>query len=285
MLASDMGAQLGAASFIVDAELVAVDRADSNRLRAFQELSTRARQDVQEADVSVHVCVFLFDLLALDGQSVLHESLRQRRRRLRTAMPALRPGWVELAECVELHVPASSADGTAASAAGMSEAVNVSDRADTRASSCESSRSDSDGDGATTHRPRAAGSDQTGPTPKETIDGACARSEADAAAQRTGAALDANDEPFETPADGASLAGGTDTAEALGIDSAGWRVLRVLPGRTETVLRSHLLHAVAAGAEGLMLKALDERSAYEPSKRSDSWLKLKKARAPGQHAS
>lgn len=33
----------GCTSFVLDTELVAVDRADGNRLKAFQELSTRAR--------------------------------------------------------------------------------------------------------------------------------------------------------------------------------------------------------------------------------------------------
>lgn len=37
-----------------------------------------------------------------------------------------------------------------------------------------------------------------------------------------------------------------------------------------------LLGAIAGGAEGLMLKFLDSRCAYEPSRRADSWLKLKK---------
>ena len=42
------------------------------------------------------------------------------------------------------------------------------------------------------------------------------------------------------------------------------------------VLETQLLRAVAEGTEGLMLKFLDARSGYQPSKRSDSWLKVKK---------
>ena len=38
-----------------------------------------------------------------------------------------------------------------------------------------------------------------------------------------------------------------------------------------------LLEAFAAGTEGLMLKVLDgPTSGYQPSKRSESWIKLKK---------
>ena len=37
-----------------------------------------------------------------------------------------------------------------------------------------------------------------------------------------------------------------------------------------------LLEAFSRGTEGLMLKSLDAAAAYQPSKRCDSWLKLKK---------
>ena len=36
---------------VLDAELVAVDRANGNKLRAFQELATRARSEVTEQQV------------------------------------------------------------------------------------------------------------------------------------------------------------------------------------------------------------------------------------------
>jgi DNA ligase 1 len=42
------------------------------------------------------------------------------------------------------------------------------------------------------------------------------------------------------------------------------------------ILEEALLQALSVSAEGLMLKFLDSRCAYEPSKRADSWLKLKK---------
>lgn len=41
----------GAKALVMDAELVAVDRTNGNRLRAFQELSTRARGQVTSHEV------------------------------------------------------------------------------------------------------------------------------------------------------------------------------------------------------------------------------------------
>ena len=56
-----------ATSFIIDSEIVALDP-ETGALKTFQELSNRARKDVQLADVRVAVGVFAFDLMFLDGQ-------------------------------------------------------------------------------------------------------------------------------------------------------------------------------------------------------------------------
>ena len=50
----------GASTMVMDAELVAVDRTDGNRLRAFQELSTRARGQITSHEVSIGLAVFKF---------------------------------------------------------------------------------------------------------------------------------------------------------------------------------------------------------------------------------
>lgn len=60
---------------ILDAELVAVDRR-TNKLLAFQTLATRGRKDVTAEGVAVHVCVFAFDLLYLNGASWVKKPLR-----------------------------------------------------------------------------------------------------------------------------------------------------------------------------------------------------------------
>lgn len=94
----------GASSFILDAEIVAVERCGASgsepsvRLRPFQELSARARGDVQLVSITVDVCVFVFDLLEFDGESLLQAPLRERRQRLLAALPGLQPGRVQLAE-------------------------------------------------------------------------------------------------------------------------------------------------------------------------------------------
>lgn len=51
-----------AKSFVLDAEVVAIDRR-TNQLLPFQELSKRKRKDVTSGDIQVPVCLFGFDLL------------------------------------------------------------------------------------------------------------------------------------------------------------------------------------------------------------------------------
>jgi DNA ligase-1 len=54
-------------SFIVDAEAVAIDPL-TGELRSFQELAGRARKDVKVTEVKVAVCLFLFDMMKLNGK-------------------------------------------------------------------------------------------------------------------------------------------------------------------------------------------------------------------------
>lgn len=60
-------------SFILDAEIVAIDPTDGS-LRSFQELSNRARRDVKLDEVKISVAVFAFDLMYLnnDVSIVIH---------------------------------------------------------------------------------------------------------------------------------------------------------------------------------------------------------------------
>lgn len=54
-------------SFIMDAEIVAIDPV-TGAIKSFQELSSRARKDVNLKDIRISVCVFAFDLMYLNGE-------------------------------------------------------------------------------------------------------------------------------------------------------------------------------------------------------------------------
>ena len=65
-------------SFIIDSEVVAYDKEDGS-IKPFQVLQGRARKDVSLADVKVPVCIYAFDILFLNGESLLEKSLTERR--------------------------------------------------------------------------------------------------------------------------------------------------------------------------------------------------------------
>ncbi|CAO1636811.1 unnamed protein product [Sympodiomycopsis kandeliae] len=77
-------------SFIMDAEVVAIG-AHEGELLPFQTLSNRSRKDVNIKEVKVKVGVFAFDLMYLDGISLLKSSFRSRRRQLHARFPPLAP--------------------------------------------------------------------------------------------------------------------------------------------------------------------------------------------------
>jgi DNA ligase-1 len=70
-------------SFILEGEVVAVDRA-TGELRNFQALTNRARKDVEIGSITIDVCLFSFDLMYLNGQSLLDQPFRRRRDLLRS---------------------------------------------------------------------------------------------------------------------------------------------------------------------------------------------------------
>ncbi|CAL1695746.1 unnamed protein product [Somion occarium] len=71
----------GTKTFVFDAEAVAIDK--HGKLLPFQELSKRKRKDVKVEDIEVRVCLFAFDLLYLNGESLLQRPLYERRELLR----------------------------------------------------------------------------------------------------------------------------------------------------------------------------------------------------------
>ncbi|KAL2261388.1 hypothetical protein VTK26DRAFT_4258 [Humicola hyalothermophila] len=73
----------GVESFIMEGEVVAVDRA-TGELKNFQTLTNRARKDVAIGSITIDVCLFAFDLMYLNGESLLDKPFRERRRLLRS---------------------------------------------------------------------------------------------------------------------------------------------------------------------------------------------------------
>lgn len=92
-------------SFVMDAEIVAVDK-DTGAYKTFQELSNRAKKDVQVQDIKVIVGVFAFDLMLINDtvsysagshtslilsedrvQPLLNQPFSIRRHLLRTVFP------------------------------------------------------------------------------------------------------------------------------------------------------------------------------------------------------
>ncbi|EIW72109.1 hypothetical protein TREMEDRAFT_25666 [Tremella mesenterica DSM 1558] len=68
----------GVKSFVIDAEAVAYDL-EQKKLLPFQDLSRRKRKDVRTEDITVRVHLFAFDLLYLNGESLLQKELKERR--------------------------------------------------------------------------------------------------------------------------------------------------------------------------------------------------------------
>jgi DNA ligase-1 len=73
----------GVSSFILEGEVVAVDR-ESGELKPFQILANRARKDVVIQSVTIDVCLFAFDLMYLNGEELLDRPFRERRSLLRS---------------------------------------------------------------------------------------------------------------------------------------------------------------------------------------------------------
>jgi len=68
-------------SFIIDSEIVGYDQINK-KLLPFQELSRRKRKDVKEEDLTIRVCIYAFDCLYMNGDSLISQPFIKRREML-----------------------------------------------------------------------------------------------------------------------------------------------------------------------------------------------------------
>lgn len=71
--------------FILDSEVVAFN-SETQEILPFQTLSGRKRKDVDAKTVVIHVCLFVFDCLRFNGESLVSTSLKHRRECLKKAV-------------------------------------------------------------------------------------------------------------------------------------------------------------------------------------------------------
>lgn len=95
-------------NFVLDAELVAVDRNNGNKIMAFQHLSSRERgrngSSVQTQNIKVDVCIFIFDLMFANGEQLLALSLRKRRNRIKELFINEKPGHLKYVNEITVEV-------------------------------------------------------------------------------------------------------------------------------------------------------------------------------------
>ncbi|KAL6530519.1 tRNA ligase [Orobanche minor] len=90
-------------SFVLDCELVPLDR-EKQRFLPFQVLRTRARKNVIMSEIGVQVCIYAFDLLYLNGQSLLQDQLNIRREKLYKSFEE-EPGFFQFATAISSNDP------------------------------------------------------------------------------------------------------------------------------------------------------------------------------------
>ncbi|GBC10680.1 hypothetical protein RclHR1_09810014 [Rhizophagus clarus] len=94
-------------SFIMDCEIVAID--SEGTIQNFQTLTNRSRKNVKLSSITIPICIFAFDLMYLNGESLLRKSLRERRELLRTEFTEIKNRFtyvnhIESSDPEEIHL-------------------------------------------------------------------------------------------------------------------------------------------------------------------------------------
>lgn len=99
-------------TFIIDAEVVAVDRKNGCKLLSFQELSSRDRgsknSSISVDNIKVDICVFAFDVMFANGEQLLGFPLRERRKYMKDLFGDEKIGYFEYSR--EITVEMDDAD-------------------------------------------------------------------------------------------------------------------------------------------------------------------------------
>ena len=92
-------------SIIIDSEVVAWDP-EKKRILPFQILSTRKKKTESVKDVKIQVLIVAFDLLLLNGESMLGKTFRERRAKLRESLRETN-GIIRFAESYDVDLSSS----------------------------------------------------------------------------------------------------------------------------------------------------------------------------------
>ncbi|XP_015169081.1 DNA ligase 1 isoform X3 [Solanum tuberosum] len=105
------------ATFILDAEVVAIDRQNGPKLMSFQELSSRERGSKDSIialdKIKVEICIFVFDIMFANGEQLLNLPLRQRRKYLKDLFGDGKVGYLEYATEMTVECDDACADDEA----------------------------------------------------------------------------------------------------------------------------------------------------------------------------